>query len=515
MKFSERISKQVGSFIDRFSSKGTSFAISPNSTKSFSQSSNDVITYVDEVTPNYPIQMFPVLSKLALINPDFNQSLKRNIFLMNTGFEWKLEGASQNVAKLVQNEIDDWFDLHPGIANKLLRQTAIMGVLSAEAVPSFELDAIETVQLIPVAKVRFKKERIEGKNGGVRYKYVPFQILENGNQLVLNEEIYTYEALETDEDSPYGIPPAIAAIKAMYSQSRGMENLEKSTNKWSLLGFLSVVMSKFKPAPGTDLQTHGTQQKEFLKTSAKEIEKSIESGLLVGSEGTKIEHHSIASEKSTGLKDVMQIIEEQLSSGMDTDLFILGRPTSVTETYAKVSSKLFLMKGENVRHPVKRFLEKTLTLHLRMKGYKFTRLRASWKEGRPLNPEDDALAKKTNEEAEKLRTERFLSLEQAGVIDLDTVAVEHGYEKAFGTRISKNALGAFLRALGIDPLSQEGKALVNTYEHRLKRNETETGGSSEPDFTSSDENDEELGEKFQKKKGSQTNVVPIQRGRKH
>lgn len=492
MKFSARISKQVDSFVDRFRSKKTSIAFSPNSTKSFSQSSNEIIKYFDEVTPNYPFQMFPVLSKLALINPDFNQSLKRNIFLMNTGFEWKLEGASQSTVKSIQNEIDDWFDLHPGIANKLLRQTAIMGVLSAEAVPSFELDGIETVQLIPVAKVRFKKERIEGKNGGVRYKYVPFQNLENGNQLALNEEIYTYEALETDEDSPYGIPPAIAAIQAMYSQSRGMANLEKSTNKWSLLGFLSVVLSKFKPVPGTDLKTHGTQQKEFLKTSAKEIEKSIESGLLVGSEGTKIEHHSIASEKSSGLKDVMQIIEEQLSSGMDTDLFILGRPTSVTETYAKVSSKLFLMKGENVRHPVKNFLEKTLTLHLRMKGYKFTRLRGSWKEGRPLNPEDDALARKTNEDAEKIRTERLISLFNIGVLDLDTLAQEHGFEKALGTRISKNALGAFFRLSGIDPLSQEGKTLVNTYEHLFKRNQTGSNNDSQTDFESTEEKHDNL-----------------------
>lgn len=510
MKFSDRIE----TFLDRFRDKKTSVAIGADSKKSFGQATKEVTKYLDEVTPNYPLEMFPVLSKFALINPDFNQSLKRTIFLTNTGLKWELEGANQNVIDAALNEIDAWFDLLPGITNKLLRQTAITGVLSAEAVPSFELDSIETVQLIPVSKVRFKKEKIEGKNGGVRYRFAPYQNLENGTQLPLNEEIYTYEPLETDEDSPYGIPPAIAAIKSMYSQSRGMENLEKSTSKWPLLGFLSVVMSKFRPAPGTDLKNSQTLQKEFLQKSAKEIEKSIESGLLVGSEGTKIDHHSIASEKSSGLRDVMQVIEEQLSSGMDTDLFILGRPTSVTETYAKVSSKLFLMKGENIRHPVKNFLEKTLTLHLRMKNFRFTRLRASWKEGRPLNPEDDALARKTNEEAEKLRTERLISLYNEGVIDLNTLAKEHGLEKAQGKGISKNALGAFLRVLGIDPLSQEGKTLVNTYEHPSKRNEMESDRGLKPDFTSSDENDEELEEEFQKKKSILTNVVPI-RGRKH
>lgn len=496
MKFLE----SIGSLIDRFREKGTSFVMSPDAPKTFNQSKSEIVNFMADVSPDYPLEMIPSLSKLALINPDFNQNLKRTIFLMNTGFEWKIEGASQNVIDAALLEIDDWFDIHPGITNKLIRQTAIMGTLSAEGVPSMELDSIETVQLIPVSKVRFKKEKIEGKNGLVRYRFAPHQILQNGSSLRLNEEIYTYEALETEEDNPYGIPPAIAAIRSMFSQGRGMENLEKSTRKWGLLGFLSVILSKFIPPPGTDLKNISSLQEEHLKKAAKKIEKSIESGLLVGSDGTKIDHHSITSEKSSGMKDVMEIIEQQLCSGMDIDMFMLGRPTAVTETYAKITSKLFLMKGENIRHPTKRFLEKTLTLHLRLKGYRFTRLKAIWKKGVSLNPEEDALARKTNEEADKLRTERLILLCNEGVIDIDTLAKEHGYEKATGTRVSKNALGAFLRVLGIDPLSQEGKTLVNTYEHPSKRNEMESDRGLKPDFTSSDENDEELNKEFQKKR---------------
>ncbi|MDV6237740.1 hypothetical protein CH379_019095 [Leptospira ellisii] len=515
MKFSERISKQVESFVDLFRSKGTSFAVPPDSPKSFSNMKSEIVDFMAEVNPDYPLDMIPSLSKLALINPDFNQNLKRTIFLMNTGFKWELEGASQSIVDSALIEIDNWFDTHPGITNKLIRQTAIMGVLSAEAVPSMEMDSIETAQLIPVSKVRFRKEKIEGKNGLVRYRFVPHQLLGNGSSLRLNEEIYTYEALETEEDNPYGIPPAIAAIRSMFSQGRGMENLEKSTRKWGLLGFLSVILSKFKPEPGTDLKNISNLQEEHLKKSAKKIEKSIESGLLVGSDGTKIDHHSITSEKSSGMKDVMEIIEQQLCSGMDIDMFMLGRPTAVTETYAKITSKLFLMKGENIRHPTKRFLEKTLTLHLRLKGYRFKRLKASWQKGVSLNPEEDALARKTNEEADKLHTDRLITLYHEGVIDLDELAKQHGYEKAAGTRFSKNALGAILRGLGIDPLSQEVKDLVNTYEHRFKRNKRDSGRGSEPDLSQSDENDEELEEKFQKKNDTRTNVVPIQRGRKH
>ncbi|WP_016756165.1 hypothetical protein [Leptospira santarosai] len=505
------------SFIDRFREKGMSVALSPNFSKTFNQTKTEIMDFMADVNPDYPLDMIPILSKLALINPDFNQSLKRTIFLMNTGFDWELEGASQTVVEAARREIEDWFDTHPGITNKLIRQTAIMGVISAEAVPSFELDSIETVQLIPVSKVRFRKEKIEGENGLVRYRFAPHQILENGSSLPLNPEIYTYEALETEEDNPYGIPPAIAAIRSMFTQARGMENVEKSTKKWGLLGFLSVILSKFRPDPGTDLKNISRLQKEYLRSAAKDIEKAVESGLLVGSDGTKIDHHAITSEKSSGLRDVMQIIEEQLSSGMDTDLFILGRPTSVTETYAKVSSKLFLMKGENLRHPTKRFLEKTMTLHLRMRGFRFTRLKANWKTGRSLNPDEDALARKTNEEAENIRTQRLISLYNEGVIDLDMLAGLHGYEKAAGTRDSKNALGAILRLSGIDPLSQEGKRLVNTYEHLFKRNERGSENDPQDDFDTTDENRDNLIEfrkKLEKKNDTRADVAPI-RGRKH
>lgn len=154
---------RMASFVDRFREKGVSVALSPNISKTFNQTKTEIMDFMADVEPDYPLDMIPILSKLALINPDFNQSLKRTIFLMNTGFDWELEGASQTVIDAARREIDDWFDTHPGITNKLIRQTAITGVISAEAVPSLELDSIETVQLIPVSKVRFRKEKLKEK----------------------------------------------------------------------------------------------------------------------------------------------------------------------------------------------------------------------------------------------------------------------------------------------------------------------------------------------------------------
>ncbi|EMN91243.1 hypothetical protein [Leptospira weilii] len=414
-------------------------------------------------------------------------------------------------------EIEEWLDTHPGITNKLMKQTALLGALSAEPVPSMDFSELETIQLIPVSRIRFKKEKVEGKNGEVRYRFAPFQLLDNGSLLQLNEELYTYEALETNEDSPYAIPPAISALKAMFTQAKGMSNVDRSTNKWSFLGFISVLLKKPKIQPGQDIVSSEMQSKNALKTISKDIEKSLESGMLVGYDGTQIQYSAIGSEKSSVFKDTWNVIEEQISSGLDIDLFMLGRPTAVTETYAKVSSKLFLMKGENLRHPTKRFMEKAMTLHLRCKGYKFTRLKAKWKSGRSLNPDEDATAEKTKEEAETIRVNRYLTLFASGIIDADTAAQHIGFEKATGTAISKKAFKAILRLLKIDPLSKEGLALVNKYEHGFKRNERDHIEVLEPDSVSSDEeldSHRENDHLLEKKNGTLNKVVPI-RGRKN
>ncbi|WP_025181171.1 hypothetical protein ACO1KB_19200 [Leptospira interrogans serovar Szwajizak] len=507
-----KIYDRITSIFSRTQSE--SMVIAPPDPKTFSESFSEIKNFANEVSPDFPLDALPLLGKLALINPDFNQNLKRTINLSNTGLDWEFKGVSPKIAELMNMEIEDWFDKHPGVLNRLIRQTALTGALSAEPVPSMDFSEVETIQFIPVSQVRFRKVEVKGKNEEVRYKFAPVQILKNGDSIPLNENLYTYEPLETNEDSPYAIPPAISAIRAMFTQSKGMENIERSTKRWGFLGFISVLLPKFRLQHGQDLHSKEAESKRFLERASKDIQKSIDSGMLVGYDGTQIQYNNLNVDKGSGQREAWNLIEEQISSGMDIDLFVLGRPTAVTETYAKISSKMFLMSRENTRHPAKRFCEKAMTLHLRMKGFKFTRIKAKWKPGKSLNPEEDANVKKTNEEAENLRVDRFLKLRDAGIISDDDVAKIFGYEKATGNRISKNALRAILRHLGIDPLSQEVQDLVNTYEHHSNRNERDVDGSSEPVFSQGDENDEELDKEFQKKKGILTNVVPI-RGRKH
>lgn len=175
----------------------------------------------------------------------------------------------------------------------------------------------------------------------------------------------------------------------------------------------------------------------YLRNVKQKFSENSESGFVATYDDTTVEHHSLASNQSNGFDSIYRSIEEQVSSGLDTDLFILGRSYSVTEAYAKIAGKLFLLKLKNLRHPVKRFLEKAFELHLRGLGFRFEEVKANWGEGISFDPEKDAQVKKTNEETEGVRIQNVLAKLTAGLIDRDTAAKELGYEKAAKENKSK------------------------------------------------------------------------------
>lgn len=468
----------------RYGSMQSAFA---SAVKSFADTKGDLNDFLKDVNPEYPLEMIPLLRKFAIINPDLNQSIKRTITLNNSGLDWELDGVSESVKAAAIAEIESWLDQHPGIVNKLMRQIILTGALSAESIPDLALTSIEEIRLIPVQSIRFQREQLEpGKNGETRYAFVPYQILRNGNRARLNEFQYSYEALETDEDNPYAIPPAISAIRSMLTQARGSDNVDRLIGKWGLLGFITMLFKKPAPFPGMDMANTEKQREQLLHDKKAAFEKNSGSGFIAAFDDTKIEHHSIASEKSSGFQDIWRSVEEQISSGMDTDLFMLGRSYSVTEAYAKIAGKLFLLKGKNQVHPVKRFLEKHFALHLRMKGYNFKTLSANWKEGISLDPAGDALAEKAKAETEEIRIRNTFAKVAGGVIQLDDAAKELGYEKATGNPVSKNALQSILSHSNSRPMSQVGFEPVNKYEHGFLADFEYPTGSREPDYVSPD-----------------------------
>lgn len=369
-----------------------------------------------------PYDYLPLIKKMAISVPDMSQTLKKAVNLGNTGHRVSFEGLSERQIKEARDEIDLFAAnaFSPGggtdsLVNALFDQGLIGGALSVESVPTKNLDGIGSIVLVPVETIRFKFED---------ERYIPYQAgwLEDHR---LNDFQYAYIPLRRIEDSPYGIPPLISAVDSIFTQIEGVEGIKGHWKKFSLLGFIHA--KKTTPSnPGKSQGEYDTWLKERLKEFAKAFAGSFKNGAAVSYDDTSINYQSVHSE-SRGAKDIFELVEQQVASGMDIDPALLGRTYSTTETYAGVVYHAYLSQLNNIRRMIKRVLEKIYWLHLILKGYPVKRVIVTFNPDKALDPAKEEMALKTR--AERLRIELEL-----GIIDDDTFAREMGRDKAVGKK---------------------------------------------------------------------------------
>jgi hypothetical protein len=390
-------------------------------------SAEGAVYNINQISPGFPIEFIDLIDRLVLVTPDLNQAVKRIVHLAMTGLEFELEDASEAEQDRARLEIKSFLSRHPGIINKLVRQVCLTGAVSAEAVPNLNLKGLAELRLVKVASIRFGRVQEEG-----RLVVRPHQQIQHG-YATLNPRQYYYEALETTEDSPYAIPPFIAALENVFIQRSARESTRSVLAKLGLLGFLHVSRKRGRPRPGDRPEDTANREEEDLKRLRDSAIEKLSKGLVVSYDDVTIQHSAVTGD-TRGFDSVWRTNEEQIASGLDIDPAILGRSYSTTETYAGVVFTAFVRKLANLRQPVENFLKFALTLHLRSLGFKFSRLHGVWGPDASIDRQADALAEKVREETEQLRIQNALSKVAAGIIDLETAARELGYEKATGTQ---------------------------------------------------------------------------------
>lgn len=380
---------------------------------------------IDQVHPDFPIEFIDLIQKLVLVTPDLSQAVKRIVQLANTGLEFELEDASEADQERARLEIKDFMARQPGLVNSLIRQVCTTGAVSAEAVPALSLKGLAELRLVKTASIRFGRIMEEG-----RTVLRPHQAVAHGYAL-LNPRQYYYEALEKSEESPYGIPPFIAALENIFVQQSARGSIRSVLDKLGLLGFLHVIRKRGRPRPGVRPEDAAATEEKELKDLRDSALKRLSKGLVVSYDDVDIKHSNVTGD-TRGLDSVWKTNEEQIASGLDIDPAILGRSYSTTETYAGVVFTAFVRKLANLRQPVENFLKFALTLHLRSLGYRFSRLHGVWGPDASIDRQADAEAERVREESEQIRIQNALTKVQAGLITLDDAARELGYEKATG-----------------------------------------------------------------------------------
>ncbi len=236
--------------------------------------------------------------------------------------------------------------------------------------------------------------------------------------------------LQSDEDSPYGIPPYLSALNSILIQIDSMDNVKNIIKKFGLLGFLSATKKIPIQDAGKTETEHRNSLEEKLKKFAKNFSQNFKSGIAVSYDDVSYDYKSFGSDSARGAKDILQEVEQQIASGLDIDPALLGRTYSTTETYAGVVYASFLASLGNIRRIVKRFLERGYYLHLVMAGYPVSSVKVTFNKDRGMNPKEEL-------EAEEVKVRTVLTKYQAGIIDADVAARELGYDKATGIVSSK------------------------------------------------------------------------------
>ncbi len=396
---------------------------------------------IGEINPSYPVEFIDILRKLAIINPDVSQTIQKITMLGNCGHRIELAGGTRAVNSaltelnsLAKNAFPNDAGLD-GFINQQFRQICITGALCQETVIDKQFGGVEMVYQVPAKTIRFIY-----KNS----RYIPVQQVA-GKTIELNSMTFVYIPLFTDEDSPYALPPFLAALQYLMRQYEQWQNIDSLMQLWGLMGitWLKVSDSRyFNEAP----HEYEKRLQQKLERYFNLFLKNMKKGVAVTGEDINLSHHNI-SKAAADVSRIIEATEQQIASGLDIDPAMLGRTYSTTETYATVCYETLLGKIANMQRMIKRANERVYNLHLTMKNIPA--------EAHIVFNDMHSLKLLEKVQAQNLKQKMAIERRDAGIIDNDTLARELGYQEAYRKNDEVSAVFRYNTSRGRYELERE------------------------------------------------------------
>src|ERR1043165_9849462 len=355
------------------------------------------------VSPVIDFEMLRCLKMLWLTNPDLSQYVANIVHLGNSGHQIVIDAPASTTAEAALTRINEAAARIyqncagvDGLINAFLAQVAWSGALSSEDVVNFAQRRVEQVVIVPVEQLRFRF---------IAGQFVPFQ---HPNSFIgfaqsalggiqLNSETYRYYAVQTIENSPYAKPPASAAVGAITGpQTDMLDNIKWIARKLGILGLVSVACTPPPKQANEDQSAYNARAQKYLASVRKRLEANFNKGLLVHFRDQQTQHSNVASD-ARGAKDVWQINEEQVMSGLAMQPAFFGRTDSTTETYANVVYQLLLAPVGNIQRLAKRRQEATYRLDCRLGGLAIDSVSVQFNKAYARDPKSDAEAQQINQ----------------------------------------------------------------------------------------------------------------------
>lgn len=389
---------------------------------------NSFITDYTATQAKFPIDLLEVMQNLSLANPDVSQMVENIVQLGNTGHNVVVTASESQQAR-VMDEISNIaktvfssFGGIDGFINSVLGQVARGGAGSVEWVVEQRLRGLSRVVFVPLQTIRFFLDREAGY-------YEPYQKLADYNlgkvgYIELNTNTYQYVALQLLDNSPYAVPPILAALEPIMIQRDIIKNFRFVAKKLGLLGFVTFLLKAPMRIPGEEESAYLNRCQMYLRDQAEMIKHNYRDGLALGFKDNFEVQHSSLMGSAQGASEIFTQVEQQVFSGLKTDPALHGRSYSTTETYAGVVYEKMLSSLTNYQRLVASILEYGYKLHLSLLGLQYEDLYVEFEKSKSLQSERD-------EQAFATKVDSLGQLLDRGIISRQQYANELGYDSPY------------------------------------------------------------------------------------
>lgn len=424
------------------------------------------------ISPDFELNSIPIIRCLVKEHPILSQALTTMVELANTGYNIKFDASvSSEEAVIMQRYIEkssrQWADtdanIH-GLINKKIAQVIVSGALSSEWIPKYDLTGISTNALVNPEKIRFVYNKQTGKHD----IYQKISDLSHpratmDGYLKLNPNTFKYYALNGDTSSPYGYPPFLAALDSVKIEKSMVENIQFIVEQLGVMGFLHVLYQKPNLVMG-NTTSEKEELESFLEEAVIRLQTSLKNGVVAGyADDVEFDFKQVTKDFS-GVKELWDLNESNLTSGVKMDPSLLGKNHGSTETQITVVFTKMLAQLKNVQNLVKADLEFGFTLELVLAGFKFNSIEVIF------NP-STGVDKLKDEQSEEIRIRNSNALYWDGIISLAEYARRHGYDDSDESEPRVMRVNVATVQEDVDP--QASKERKRDQKNKVKRKKTD------------------------------------------
>lgn len=389
------------------------------------------------VEPGYQYEVIPLIRKLALSNQSVSQALQDIVNLANTGHKVTFDpGVKQDQVVAMREHLDtvipNW---HYGISgvdalvNKLFEQAMISGAVVTEMVPSINLTHIRRLHMPLPETIRFKYNKRTTTYEPYQVTKDPLKTKDPADGLTpLNINTFRYFAINGNTEIPYANPPYLPAIPPLHDQKEMLDNIKWIIQQMGVWGFLEVIVEYPEQNDGESDEKYINRCQAHIQASKERILSSMKDGIVVGGRDAEkddpeheFEFHSLAK-SANGLSEPFGINELLVHQGLKHHPALSGKGSQGAQAFVTVIFTKLISELKNIQSAVKKVLEHTYELELRLRGYQFKKLQVIFN---PSTIQDDLKF----QQAIEIKIRNYRQLRMDGIISQDKYADALGYDK--------------------------------------------------------------------------------------